>query len=297
MNGDRLKALCLPALVGVLVLVLAGSVQAQVLWSVQGPQGQQSWLLGTVHSEDPRLLDFPAELLTALEAADRLALELVPDMSMLEQLNRAMHYEQARLHEVLEPELYGQLVEILEAHYGMGEPAVRYLRPWAAAMTISIPPPRTGLFMDLALAIRAGGQGKEVVALERLDEQLDFLAGMPKEMQLELLRQAIQDQPRQGELFEELVASYLGGDLDALEAVATGQMAELDPALREHFVQVGMIQRNRTMVERALPWLEDGGLMIAVGALHLPGEEGLIELLRQRGFLVEGAAATYAEVD
>ncbi len=280
---------------GLVALLLSSAVRAQVLWSVEGPQGQQNWLLGTVHSEDPRLLDFPEALLDALAAADRLALELVPDMAMMEVLNEAMHYPEARLHEVLEPEIYARLVAILDQHYGMGEPAVRRLRPWSAAMTVAVPPPQTGLFMDLVLSIRARGLDKEVVALETIEEQLDFLAGMSKPMQLALLRQAVADFPRQDELFEALVATYLAGDLDRLEAVAADQMANLDPELRAHFEQVGMIGRNHTMVERAWPWLEQGGLMIAVGALHLPGEEGLVELLRARGLRVRPLLEAYAD--
>ena len=297
MSGDRrgvFRFVLVPGLA--LAWLLLAPAQAQVLWSVEGPDGQQNWLLGTVHSEDARLLDFPAEVLTVLERSNRLALELVPDAGVLEQLNQAMHYARPRLHEVLEEDLYDQLVAILEAHYGMGEPAVRRLRPWAAAMTISVPPPQTGLFMDLALAVRARSLGLDVVALERVDEQLEFLAGMPKAMQLDLLRQALADHGRQSELFEQLVTTYLDGDLDALESVAGEQMAELDPALREHFEQIGMIRRNHTMVERALDWLEEGGLVIAVGALHLPGEEGLIALLRGRGFLVEPVRPPYAPV-
>ncbi|TVS12247.1 MAG: TraB/GumN family protein [Wenzhouxiangella sp.] len=292
MNGDRRRLFTL-RLALALAWLLVAPAHAQMLWSVEGPQGQQNWLLGTVHSEDPRLLEFAPEVLAALEQSSRLALELVPDMAMLEQLNQAMHYDQPRLHEVLDGELYRQLVAILEAHYGMGEPAVRRLRPWAAAMTISVPPPQTGLFMDLALAIRAGSLGLDVVALERLDEQLDFLAGMSKSMQLDLLAQAVADHDRQGELFEQLITIYLDGDLDDLEAVAEEQMADLDPALREHFEQIGMIRRNHTMVDRATDWLEAGGLMIAVGALHLPGEDGLIELLRARGFDVAPVSADY----
>ena len=47
--------------------------------------------------------------------------------------------------------------------------------------------------------------------------------------------------------------------------------------------------RNRTMAERAMPFIDAGGAFIAVGALHLPGEEGLIELLRKKGYRVEAS--------
>lgn len=289
MNGQQSKVFRVLLLTAALLLGSPALVQAQVLWSVQGVDGQQNWLLGTVHSEDPRLLDFPPELTEAMAQSQILALELVPDVAMLETLSRAMHFSEPRLHELLEQDLYQALVEILDQHYGMGEPAARMLRPWAAAMTISVPPPQTGLFMDLALAVRARSLGLEVMALEQLEEQLDFLAGMSDPLQMDLLRQAVADFARQGELFETLLQTYLSGDLQQLEAVALEQMNDLDPELREHFEQVGMIRRNHTMAERAQPLLERGGLMIAVGALHLPGDDGLIALLSARGFTVEPA--------
>lgn len=266
----------------------ASAASAQVFWSVSDADGRQNWLLGTVHSEDPRLLEFPEELLQALSEADRLALELVPDASMLGRLNEAMHYRNGRLDEVIGGELYAEVVELMEREYGMGEPAVRRLRPWAAAMTLSLPPPQTGLFMDLALSFRASGMGKEVLALETLDEQLAFLEGLEESLQIELLRQAVADHARIPELFDQLISTYLSGDLDQLERQSFEQLREMDAAIVEHFNQVGLVDRNRVMLERARPWLDEGGLIIAVGALHLPGDDGLIELLRAEGFRVEG---------
>jgi hypothetical protein len=49
-------------------------------------------------------------------------------------------------------------------------------------------------------------------------------------------------------------------------------------------------KRNAVMAQRAIPWLEKGGVFMAVGALHLPGNEGVVALLQQAGFTVEQAA-------
>jgi uncharacterized protein len=270
------------------LLLFSAAANAQVLWSVTDDEGRQSWLLGTVHSEDSRLLDFPAELIEALKASDRLALELVPDAAMLQRLQQEMHFENGGLDEVLEAELYDEVVRILADSYGMGEPAVRRLRPWAAGMTLSVPPPQTGLFMDLALSFRAAGMGLDVIALETLDEQLDFLKGMSSESQVELVRIAVEEHDSMPETFEKLVSAYLDGDLEALETLSDEQFDGMDDELRRHFREIGLIQRNHVMLERARPHLEQGGLMIAVGALHLVGEEGLVRLLEKEGFELDG---------
>lgn len=269
-------------------LVLSAPAGAQVLWSVTDDEGRQNWLLGTVHSEDPRLLEFPPELLEVLEQADRLALELVPAAGMLEKLQKAMHFDRGRLDEILPPELYEQVTGILDRHYGIGEPAVRRMRPWAVAMTLSMPPPETGLFMDLALSYRASGLGLEVVALESLDEQLAFLQDLPREGQIDLIRMAVDEFDGMKELFDRLIVAYLEGDLERLEALSEEQLEGVDEEVVRHFNEVGLIQRNHTMIDRARPWLQEGGLIIAVGALHLPGEEGLIALLEDEGYTVEG---------
>lgn len=271
-----------------LLLLVASSASAQVFWSVTDDEGRQNWLLGTVHSEDPRLLDFRPELMDALKGSRMLALELVPDSSMLRRLNEAMHFDNGALPELLDEALYAKVVDLMATNYGMGEPAVARMRPWAVAMTLSLPPPETGLFMDLALSFRAAGMGKEVFALETLDEQLAFLSGLTERAQIDMIRQAVADFDRIPELFDELIVTYLSGDLDALERLSFEQLDEMDAEVRDHFYQVGLVDRNRVMLERARTELEAGGLIIAVGALHLPGEHGLIQLLRDAGYTVEG---------
>lgn len=275
-------------LVFVILLVAAWPSSAQVFWSVESPDGRLSWLLGTVHSEDPRLLDFPPALIEALGQARVVALELVPDAELLMRLNDAMHYAgDGRLDEVLDPELYSEVVRLL-GEYGIGEPASRRMRPWAVAVTLTIPPAETGLFMDLALSFRAHGLGLEVISLETLDEQVEFMSALDEDAQIRMIRRAIAEWDRMDELLDDLIRVYLDGDLDELERHVHEYLDGLEPDLRAHFQDAGLAQRNRIMLERAMPLLDEGGLFIAVGALHLPGEQGLISLLRKQGYTLRG---------
>jgi uncharacterized protein YbaP (TraB family) len=56
-------------------------------------------------------------------------------------------------------------------------------------------------------------------------------------------------------------------------------------ALRE-FNRYTLDERNATMLDRALPLIEGGNAFIAVGAAHLPGDQGLVELFRKSGYEV-----------
>ena len=276
-------------LAAALVMVLLPlSATAEVFWSVTDETGRQNWLLGTLHSEDPRLLEWPEPMVAALREADRIALELVPDAGMLDTLRDAMVSADEPLSEVLDAALYERVRTVLTEKYGMTEPAVDRLEPWAVALTLGTQPPETGMYMDLMLSYRAQGAGLDVVALETVDEQIDFLAGMRREDQISLIRETVADHDAYEAEFDELVAAYLDGDLDRLEALANEQLAGLDEGLVRYFEERGLVERNRRMLERAEGWLDQGGLIIAVGALHLQGENGLIALLKQRGWRLEG---------
>lgn len=271
----------------IVLLLMPAAAWAAVFWSVTDDQGRQNWLLGTMHSEDPRLLEWPEPLMKALGEAERVALELVPDVEMLGRMQQAMRFDDDRLENVLGAELYRQVVEILTTKYGLTEPAVDRMKPWAVALTLATPPPETGMFMDLMLSFRARGAGLDVVALETIDEQIDFLAGIPLADQISLIRRTAADHAGYHDVFETLIQAYLSGDLARLEAISAHQMAGLDDHVVRHFNEVGLVERNERMIERAESWLAEGGLVIAVGALHLPGERGLLALLRERGWKVE----------
>ena len=73
-------------------------------------------------------------------------------------------------------------------------------------------------------------------------------------------------------------------------------MAALPASTRAWFQEEGIDARNRRMVDNALPLLEQGCLFIAVGALHLPGETGLLTLLREAGYRLKPEPTPFCAV-
>lgn len=274
-------------LVALALLLAAGSGSAQVFYSVETADGKIGWLLGTIHTEDPRVLDLPPVLEQALADAERVALELVPDAEMLGALNRAMILpREERLSGLLDDPLYTDVLALL-APYGLRASAVERMRPWAVAMTLAQPPPETGLFMDMMLAFRAARHGADVVALETLDEQLAFLTGLGREAHVDMLALAVDDMKSGRALFETLVTTYLARDVERLRELTEKELERMGPAIRERFRREGIVERNARMAERAAPLLDQGRTLVAVGALHLPGEAGLVARLRAMGYTVE----------
>ena len=261
--------------------------QAQVFYSVISPEGGQNWLLGTIHSEDERVLDFPPVLEQALKQADTIALELVPDPAMLLRLADAMRLPDGQqLSDRLDEALYVRVRAAL-IDYGMDADSVAQLRPWAAAMALGQPPARTGRFMDLVLARTAAEHGVNSVALETVDEQLAFFTGLGEPAHLALLRQAVEDRERGLKDFEALVNAYLEADLERLQKLVRRQLCELPESVQQSFRVQGIALRNIEMARRSQRLLDQGEALIAVGALHLPGEKGLVALLREQGNRLE----------
>lgn len=259
-----------------------------IYWSIMEGDRQAGYLLGTIHSEDPRVLDFTELMLSQLQSNQVFAMELVPDMPTLRKLMEYMHYEDGTsLENQVGPERFAKVKELLLPNYQVPADWLSTMKVWAVVMTLSIPPPETGLFMDFSLSLRASGSGLRVVGLETLEQQLAFLEDMPAAQQLELLDQALKDYDKVSALHQQMVDSYLAGDLQELKKKAVEQMDQLTSESRDYFMEQGIDVRNHRMLESLLPLLAESPVFVAVGALHLPGVQGLIALLREAGYVLK----------
>lgn len=257
-----------------------------LFWSIHKDGRQAGYLLGTIHSEDPRVLEFTDSFMDRLRSNEVFAMELVPDAVTLERLSAYMKYPDGqRLENTLGSERFQALETALSA-YQVPVEFVQNMKPWAAMMTLSTPPPDTGFFMDLSLSLRASGNGLDVVGLETLEEQLSFLENMPLPMQLELLDQAIAESDRVVDVHDQMVNAYLQDNLKTLEDLSDEQLREVGEVARNYFVKNGIQARNLRMAGTLLEWLGQHTVFAAVGALHLPGEQGIINLLRRQGYVL-----------
>lgn len=288
----------------VLLLIVAAAPAAEsagedhstdhaLFWSISRDGRRAGYLLGTIHSEDPRVLDFSEAFLDKLRSNEVFAMEMVPDAVTLERLGGYMKYPRGQsLEAVIGSERFLALESALAA-YQVPLDFVQRMKPWAAMMTLSTPPPDTGFFMDLSLSLRASGSGLQVVGLETLEEQLSFLENMPLPMQLDLLDQAILEVDRVVEVHDQMVNAYLQNNLPALQALSDEQLGEVGKEAKNYFIELGIHARNRRMTEALLNLLAQNTVFAAVGALHLPGEQGLINLLREHGFVLSPLALPF----
>lgn len=261
------------------------SAASPILFALKGADGSSGYLLGTMHSDEPRVLSIVDALGPELGQVRRLVLEMVPDAVALLATAGAMVYtDGTSLRQRIPPELFESVRRIYRQR-GLPELLLEYAKPWAVALTLNLPQTRDDV-LDLRLYKEAIGRRLPVFGLETAQEQLAVFEELTERDQLQMLEFAVRDADKADALFRELVDAYVKGDLGQLEALVAEQEGAWGPELEQWFRQRMIDKRNRLMVERMKAHLQQGPALVAVGALHLPGETGIVRLLRDDGYTV-----------
>ncbi|MCO6184898.1 TraB/GumN family protein [Rhizobium sp. L1K21] len=268
-----------------------------IFWKVEKDGVPASYLFGTMHLSDPRVVDMPEGAHEAFEAADTLIVESdeildqqKASAALLSQPQLTTFTDGKSITDYLTPEER----KLLEADLkGRGVPlfAVSKMKPWLLSSFVSMPVCEAARkasgrpFLDQKLVMEAAASGKKIVGLETLAEQLEIMASLPMDMHIKGLMSAIKDPQLTRDGMETLITLYDQGKAAWLEPVSKYLYPEDDDGFSmAEFEQKMVITRNHHMAERAADTLAKGNAFMAVGALHLSGKEGLVQLLRDEGF-------------
>jgi len=257
-----------------------------LLWKIERAGTRPSYVFGTIHSEDARVLNLPQPVRQAFDGAGRYVMEAILDEGAMTSMSARMMFNDGRsLKQVLNPSLYERTAAAM-AGYGMPEFALRMMKPWAVAMSLSMPRPETGVFLDIVLMQKAREQNKPVAGLESVEEQLSIFDRMSMADQVTMLEEALKYLPELDGMFAALHEAYLARDLATLARMSEEQQMKGNPELGKRVMAQLLDARNRRMAQRLDAYFREGNAFVAVGALHLPGREGVLKLLAKRGYRV-----------
>jgi len=270
-----------------------------LLWRVEKAGAPPSHLFGTIHITDERVTKLAPPVRAALKAANTVAVESVDALDRRKLANKLhaykglMYFQDGRtLSQHLGEERRAALAAALRALGGDIE-AFGAMKPWVVATALAVPPCETARqaelpVVDQLVAERAEQAGRLVVSLETVAEQLSAFDAIPLDLQAEYLIASVRLYPRIEDLFATMAELYLQRRLASIEALSrvlgeqTGVSEAGYAAFNDHLID----RRNAVMAARAMPLIDEGGAFIAVGALHLIGDKGLVALLRQQGYAV-----------
>ncbi|MDB5281584.1 MAG: hypothetical protein JWO06_659, partial [Bacteroidota bacterium] len=117
--------------------------------------------------------------------------------------------------------------------------------------------------------------------IETAEEQLDALSVLSYKEQADLLAEEVKSIAANKSDGKDVLNFYLQQNLDSLSA------NDIDSKMPDKFYKAIVTDRNARMAERITRIASEQPTFIAIGALHLPGEKGVIALLRKKGFIVE----------
>lgn len=288
----------LPALILVLVGVLlqgTGHVyaiqpgsgqQTGILWKIERSGLRPSYILGTVHTDDSRIINLPNIIKQKFRQADSFVAELKLDAFSRQDASQLMFLPSGqKLETLIGKQRYQRCVELL-GQYGIPVSVAQRMKPWAVMVTLSMPKSRTGIVLDHRLYQEAELQGKKRYGLETNREQIAIFETFSLPQQILMLDDAIKNFDRLPAVFDELVHYYLQRDLTGLQRMSEKYMLQGDHMIAHIFKKRALLDRNYRMVRRMKPRLMEGNSFIAVGALHLPGDEGILRLLEKDGYRV-----------
>ncbi len=294
---DELKAKVPDTYAQIRAIAAATTNAHAILWKIERDGIAPSYLLGTIHMTDPRVTAFSPRLENALDQSRTVALE-VADISadatnaaILKAARLVLFTDGRSLDDLLSDEEYEKVKSTLAGAGLPGELAAMF-RPWVVSMILSVSAcerqkVKDGLpVLDLKIASAARQRGLKVVGLETIESQLSAMAAIPDDQQIAMLRASLKFADRANDTMETLLQLYLARDMGSAWPfhLALASQAGIAQQSFSDFQKRIVSDRNEHMRDAALPLLQKGRALIAVGALHLVGDRGLVGLLREAGY-------------
>lgn len=273
---------------------------AAFYWQAMGPERGELFLVGSVHIGDGRELALPLRVSGDWARSEALVVEAdlygITDLERLEIFHRyGMLPPTQTLRDALEPETWNALTRVLrDLRYPID--AASRMRPWMLAqMLVQLEFAAAGYDsengVDAWFLRQAAVEGRPVLALETLDEQMAAFGALSPEVEELLLRGMLEQSEVFVETTHEILRAWERGDEARLLELLIG--VRDDPVLAE-FHRTVFVERNRRMAARLAALAADGrARFVVIGTGHLIGPENVPELLAARGFRVERFANAF----
>lgn len=252
---------------------------------------EPSYIFGTLHSDNPRYNTILNAVVLAITPQTHSFFEILTDK---ESNAKAASYlrlpenKNETLQTIVGNELFQRTLAAMPAELGFTPETLNKMTPWAAAVLLQLPPPKAdGQVIDEKLQSYAATNAASVTGLETLASHFAIFTNLKREDQIDMLREAVEDKTLNDKLTEQMEDAYYARDLRTLDEIGKASFEEISkPELREYITRELLYKRNAQMVRTALPALSKGRAFVAVGALHLPGREGMLDLLEREGFFI-----------
>lgn len=283
----------------VLLIAVTLGAQSQLLWKISGNGLQQpSYIFGTYHLSPLSIKDSIASLPQAMQDIRQVYGELVmADMMKPEFLaqmqQQTMLPNDTTLKSLFTPEEFEVVSRAVTEYLQVDIALLDRIKPAALFQQLTVlfymkhtPGYNPQEQLDASFQQEATEQGKKVGGLETAQSQVDILFNKPLRRQAEDLYCFVSDPDKVERLVKEIIAAYTAQDLDKmLQLMEEKEGTSCDPT-PEEMAQL-LYDRNQAWVKQMPAIMQAAPTLFVVGAGHLPGEQGVLALLKAQDYTVE----------
>jgi uncharacterized protein len=283
------------ALLVFLCLALTQAAQAQqpaassLLWKITGNGLKYpSYLYGTYHLVPSGYLPADGKVMAAFQAAKGVIVEIEMDSAVMMRTSMMAIMPQNKLSQLLDSAGYALVDQEFKASTGYGLQPFDQVKPIALTLMLTLaynaevaPWMATykGAMLDMYFQEEGRRQGKNILALETVEAQMWMLYDSETvQEQAKDLLEIVRDRDNILKASEEVTEGWRTEDLDRMAAAANGMMDSYGST------EVLLRARNARWMDILPKSMKKGTQFIAVGALHLTGDDGMIQLLRDKGY-------------
>ncbi len=262
------------------------------LWRVQS-KTNTAYILGSIHYLKKEMYPLHEEIERGYDQSDILVVEAnisdIKKVDIQKLMGSAFYPENETLEKNIPTEIYERVKEKLE---GVGLPPELFnkQKPWFLAFTlVSIEMSKLGFDpnygIDKYLLSKAIGK-KKILELESFDYQIELFSKLSEKEQELLLLYTLKDINVLEKELNKLIQAWTSGDTNSMESIVTRTVTE-DKRLTPIYGKL-IYERNRSMAAKIEDYLNTKETyFVIVGAGHLVGNQGIIEILKRKGFVVE----------
>jgi uncharacterized protein YbaP (TraB family) len=255
-----------------------------LLWKVEKEGIEPSYIFGTIHVLPQSEFELEEKVKQAMDESEELVLEIdMTDPALQTKMYQTMAMQDGMtLDKLLTEEEYSKLSEKLQSIQGAPPIAmVNGFKPFmVATMMLSEYVGSQPASFEMTLMSIASAREMPISGLETIESQMAIFDSIPYESQAEDLMEMVEEGHEMKALFADMVAQYKAEEINALYKT-TEEYTDSDDEMR--FM---LHNRNFNWAEVLEDRLGEKTLFIAVGAAHLGGEEGVINLLKEQGYQV-----------
>ena len=261
-----------------------------LIWAVERG-GKMGWLVGSLHLLTADAYPLPPALDAAFARADVLVEEANPEelkspAAAMQLLAKAMYPPGTTLQSQVSKDTFEKIAKRAE-RVGLPIDRLQQFKPWMVALTlVGLELQRGGfdpaLGLDQHFLNRAPAEGKSVRTLETALEQIDFLESLSPQLQDGLVAATLDSAETELAQVQKIAAAWKKGETAPIEQLLLSDMKGVDAKVYDTL----LVGRNRRWMPKLEECFAEKRCFVVVGAAHLVGQDGLVSMLRAKGYTV-----------